>query len=570
MFSSASGIEPTDDANSIVPGSLLVDNPTIHHLAFRWPVAGDQNVNARVLVSYRKKGQEPWRAALPLLRISRQTTAEGGVTGDLFAGSVLNLDPSTEYEVRFEMSDPDGGGAVTNVAVATRDEPAEGYAGKRSLHVYPPDYLGPRQSPGFTDLPAAFSGAGAGDVVLLHAGRYRGPFRVSACGSSEAPIVFKAAGDGEVVVDGGGKDDTSVIEIEPGCHHLRFQGLTVRAGRVGIRGTQSAGVAVLRCNIAAVLYGVSCGTVRDQFPCSNWYVADNVLTGRYKQWKKRTKEHYGAGINLAGRGHVACYNRVRYFWDGISIAHIKLPVPLAWATEPAGGQNAIDIYNNDISEAVDDAIEADYGICNIRAIRNRVTDSLVGISVQPCLVGPTYITHNVAYRFTQAPWKLYVGPTGVMLFHNTTMAGIWRSLCSSNTRISNSIFRNNLFLGGRQGAHINVADTRTSLDCDGYDRAIVYNGKSYPSPEELAAAVGQERHGRIIPADSLFDPPAFDADRDYSGTKIDLRLKPDCPAVDAGEILSTINDGFTGKAPDLGAYEIGQPLPHYGPRPRIP
>jgi hypothetical protein len=31
--------------------------------------------------------------------------------------------------------------------------------------------------------------------------------------------------------------------------------------------------------------------------------------------------------------------------------------------------------------------------------------------------------------------------------------------------------------------------------------------------------------------------------------------------------LPTITDGFTGKAADLGAYELGQDPPRYGPRP---
>ena len=38
-------------------------------------------------------------------------------------------------------------------------------------------------------------------------------------------------------------------------------------------------------------------------------------------------------------------------------------------------------------------------------------------------------------------------------------------------------------------------------------------------------------------------------------------------AVDAGVALANINDGFAASAPDLGAYEVGAPLPHYGPRP---
>jgi hypothetical protein len=33
-----------------------------------------------------------------------------------------------------------------------------------------------------------------------------------------------------------------------------------------------------------------------------------------------------------------------------------------------------------------------------------------------------------------------------------------------------------------------------------------------------------------------------------------------------GVKITGINDDFTGKAPDLGAYEVGKPLPHYGPR----
>jgi hypothetical protein len=27
-----------------------------------------------------------------------------------------------------------------------------------------------------------------------------------------------------------------------------------------------------------------------------------------------------------------------------------------------------------------------------------------------------------------------------------------------------------------------------------------------------------------------------------------------------------INDDFTGRAPDLGCYEVGRPIPGYGPR----
>jgi hypothetical protein len=43
-------------------------------------------------------------------------------------------------------------------------------------------------------------------------------------------------------------------------------------------------------------------------------------------------------------------------------------------------------------------------------------------------------------------------------------------------------------------------------------------------------------------------------------------LKNGGGAIDAGQPLPGINDGFAGKAPDLGAYELGQPLSMYGPK----
>ena len=37
--------------------------------------------------------------------------------------------------------------------------------------------------------------------------------------------------------------------------------------------------------------------------------------------------------------------------------------------------------------------------------------------------------------------------------------------------------------------------------------------------------------------------------------------------VDAGKVLPTINDGFVGRAPDIGAFEAGAQPRWYGPRP---
>ena len=49
----------------------------------------------------------------------------------------------------------------------------------------------------------------------------------------------------------------------------------------------------------------------------------------------------------------------------------------------------------------------------------------------------------------------------------------------------------------------------------------------------------------------------------------DLRLAKGSRAIDKGIALPNINDGFKGKAPDVGAYELGDEFPQYGPRAQI-
>jgi hypothetical protein len=46
----------------------------------------------------------------------------------------------------------------------------------------------------------------------------------------------------------------------------------------------------------------------------------------------------------------------------------------------------------------------------------------------------------------------------------------------------------------------------------------------------------------------------------------DLRILASSAAADRGVVLPNVNDGFSGAGPDLGAYEAGAGLPHYGPR----
>jgi hypothetical protein len=101
-----------------------------------------------------------------------------------------------------------------------------------------------------------------------------------------------------------------------------------------------------------------------------------------------------------------------------------------------------------------------------------------------------------------------------------------------------------------------------------YDKPTVV--RKFPTLVEYSKATGQDTHSRLIDW-SIFtkvSPPDHTNPRAlYKATDYDFTLKTDAPAVDAGCILPNVNDDFTGKAPDLGALEVGQPVPVYGPRP---
>src|SRR5580698_1009366 len=122
--------------NNVKAGELVIDPPTLINLGFEWVIQGDDNRNARVDVAYRRKGDKAWKTAMPLLRLQHERVHRADLFNvempNMFAGSILDLQENTAYEVRLTLSDPDGGGAVKFVTVKTRPEPMPAAGG----HVY--------------------------------------------------------------------------------------------------------------------------------------------------------------------------------------------------------------------------------------------------------------------------------------------------------------------------------------------------------------------------------------------------------------------------------------------------
>ena len=615
-------------------GRFTVEHPTLHNLGFEWSISGDDNRNASVSVTFRKAGDSAWREALPLVRIGgervfREREHLEYTVPDGFAGSILNLEPGTEYECRFELSDPDGTSGDTKqlVRVTTRSEP-QPYEGGETRHVYPPYHEGEKLEPHFTSLLQAYYGAGLGDwnvvwerpvkpgdTIVVHAGLYRNdrlnyvdpmmtPFDgtnwLTIKATAEKPITIRAAGDGDAVFDGAGNH--RLFDVSASAHHI-FDGLTFRGTDIaifaGFKGVGGAvGLTVKNCRFEDIGFGVW----TEYAGSSNFYIADNVFLGRMEQrnllvgWTGplwRSAGPYGShevrsyyAIKVYGPGHVIAHNAVAYFHDGIGISTYGTP-----DSDPHLRASSIDIYNNDIHMSGDDFIETDGGVHNIRVYNNRgVNAAHGGYSSQPVFGGPAYFFRNLLYHVPSGvAFKFSAKAAGLFAYHNTIIGEQVAGDPSSNMH-----YRNNLFLGrdtpDRGVMRWSNATAAHSSDYNGFrpNRGVTEQyrwvapreGESLyePSPEdwrtfaslaEFRSATGQEEHGIEVDFDIFEDMAPPDPSKRhavYHAKDLNFRLQPGSKAVDAGVRIPTVNDGFAGDAPDLGALEAGRPEPHYGPR----
>src|SRR6266704_6884165 len=70
---SAGAVAPAAEKEvKVKAGEFVIDPPTLINLGFEWVIQGDDNRNAKVEVSFRKKGDKAWKTAMPLLRLQHE------------------------------------------------------------------------------------------------------------------------------------------------------------------------------------------------------------------------------------------------------------------------------------------------------------------------------------------------------------------------------------------------------------------------------------------------------------------------------------------------------------------
>jgi hypothetical protein len=548
--------------DAVVPGDVRTD-ATFEHIGVVWTVAGDDDLDSTMVVDFRSQGSTAWRPGATAMRAHPTLIVNGSALGfNTWAASALFLSPGQTYDLRLTLTDPDGGSEVRTVVASTRTRPPAVYGGINRYVV--PGSGGGDGSQGnpYLGLQPAADNAQPGDHFHVAAGTYA-PFELVISGTASEPIVFSGPGDGTAVVDGAGTSAgvATLGAWDTSISHVVIEGLTIEDGAYGIDAQRSSDIVIRHNHIREVDFGIY--NRREGGLEGNQTICDNVVEGRVP-WPG-TGIPSERGIDLRGYGNVVCRNRVRNFGDCVSL-------------QPFTGESyGNDVFANDASYCVDDGIEIDYNRANVRVWRNRVMNARTGVSVQPIRGGPAYIFRNEFFNLENAPIKMNNQPAGFIVVHNTG-AKHGNGHSDSSPPWRNAIFRNNLFLGTRYAFEfVTVAsDGFRDFDYDAWgttrdigsptDPHFKWDNIRYDRLINLQA-IGVEMHGVEAGFSDLVHatlPAAWDQPVE-PGSR-DLRLVSGSPEINAGVPLPNLNDGFTlSGSPDLGAFELGQPLPHYGP-----
>lgn len=470
-----------------------------------------------------------------------------------------------------------------------------------------------------------------GDTLLVHAGIYQsdrvhyqnglphpgynalstlfdGTYYLTASGTAEKPIAIKGAGDGEVIFDG---DGAQTFFNLMGANYNYFEGITFRNANLvfllGLKNIAGSSGFTLK---HSRLYDIGRGVQAEWSGSKNFYIADNSFIGRHDplrmmgwrgaEWAKLPgyPETLGGpngseyAVKLYGQGHVVAYNYVANWHDGLDVATYGDPDVDAHGLELRDRVPvSIDFYGNDIFNMSDNCIEADGGAHNIRVFDNRCFNSIGGaLSATPTVGGPVYFFRNLVYNTTTDGVMKVSTAANVLLYQNTFVGEV-------QMNAANQYIANNVILGVNAAAPLLRISSYTNHSRSDHN-AFAFNPKASTAYEwntppfdvgmdwknpltkrvfrtlaEAVAASGQEQHSlEITYADlaRVSPPDRADVQRLYAPEDYDFRPAAGSKLIDVGVVLPTINDGFVGKAPDMGAFESGAPVRMYGPRTPVP
>jgi hypothetical protein len=600
--------------NSTVVGDLELA-ATFECISVYSNFSDDDNDNNQATVEYREVGGS-WKQGMALI-VDRRPTVEPYTQENPFInqwrGSIIGLEPDTEYEVRVTYNDTDGVSGTNPVTgtIRTRSEDIPYGSG----NVYYVATNGDDSNPGTIDQPwrslqKASDTVTAGDMVYIRGGTYYpwyGVYKYNGdCGRSVGWVIHGLGYDGQLADDGivgrvmGTPDNYITFENYPGeeviidgqdystpdatgdglhscvfidgACYVRFKGLTVQnVHRFGmILNGWSDHVLIEQCKLLNCGYsnpdaGIHiCGGSRYNLIQNNYFYnnrenysdylhrADGVCMSRMGGW-------YWVSEG-AGKGSVIRWNTFE-----------NIPGEGYGLSDSVGGcDNGVisdgpykdaDIYENTCKYLYSDGVESEGGNINVRVWGNKSIGGFYsGFACTPVVVGPLYYFRNEHADIAgnqKVGYKCGWGNGIVFFYHNSSYlprSGSYGFTDWGGGDPSNHISRNNIIYCMRAVTVFHENDTR------GFD--FDYDCLHMPGSGYLATWEGVEYR-------SLTDFQAATG-QELHGTDEgplfvdpangDLTLQDGSPCIDAGEVIIGFNDPdgpypYVGSAPDMGCFE---------------
>ena len=495
-------------------------------------------------VRYRPAGTTPWKVGYELVYDARD--------GE-YRGSLVGLQPDTPYEAELT-----AGGQTARVNFRTRSD----------------------QFP-------------IGRTTTVPAGESARPIVITESGTPDAYHLVTAAPGTRATID---LRNTAMFGVDVNADYVIVRGLEIRnAGQhaVVIRENRHD-VVVEQCHMIHWGRGGGAASFGDTGNTDSGIAA---LRGAHRLTLQRNLiEHPRGASNDWETGHPSGP-------QGITVFHSKggnvIRYNEIWSTEGHGFNDGIggganfsdtgnmnrdsDIHGNIVRNVWDDALEIEGANMNVRIWGNYLHQFFVGIATAATFKGPLYIFRNVAGESRRSHRNVAGGnfiKTGDrdfaggrrFVFHNTVVQpnGVLNIISAP---VTNCVTRNNIFdcagrfvpsARGEEGG-------RNDFDYDlftGSDRGGVTGthgiNQGRMQPLFIASYTLQ-----FYPASTTMRVTGGKIPVKFGDTEriiTDPVLQVPNPVIDAGQVLPGFNDNFSGRAPDLGAFEVGRPPLQFGRR----
>lgn len=516
--------------------------PTFHCIGLYWAPregAADNTCHVR----YRPFGTTAWHEALPLWFDERRPdeplhkgdgTTLPAVHCRQYRGSIVNLTPGTEYEIRLALE------KTGQEATLTARTWSERFPIARTITV----------SDTGTPLVVEESGTPDGYVLYAHAAR-RETAMLDVQNKHRHCVKVRAH---HVIVRGLTLRNAQEhgVEIFAGCHDVVIEDCDISGwGRIADDGWgRNVDSAVY--SSATDIRRVVIQRNRIHHPRSD---SNNWRERRPRPGKREPFHPEGPqAVYLANSegNHVLRYNTVlsddHHQYNDIFGASSNFSL--------RGFPNRdSDIYGNQLSHCWDDAIESEGANCNVRIWGNYATECFVGVACASTSIGPLYVWRNVTDVMRVAPgdWSGgflktsdRMGGGRIFVLHNTILQPT-RPLNDGQTTVGARLGL------GWGGPMLNVTSRNNILNAK-------YVAIRDPARDPLGDYDYDLYHGRLPNGDrcekhGIKDEPTYVESFGFQDGKGRFTLTTQSPGYDEGVRLPNFNDGYTGRGPDMGAHE---------------